>query len=370
MEGREVEVDAIADGERVLIPGIMEHIERAGVHSGDSMAVYPPLSLSQDEISTIVEYTERIGLGLGVQGLMNIQFVIMPNGSHERPASTLSSVEAAAPASGSTVYVIEVNPRASRTVPFLSKVTGVPMVRLAVNVMLGKGLAEQGYFGGLWPRQDLVAIKAPVFSMAKLIGVDTYLGPEMKSTGEVMGVDHSFPAALAKALLAADLMLPPPSAPDAPADKGGGILVSLSDRTKPEAMPIVRQLASLGYRLYATAGTANMLEALGLPVEQVLQRIEDGHPNVVDVIEARLVNCVINTAEGGQPTAMRDGFQIRRAAAERRIPCFTSIDTARAATEALVRGAQTYVVQPLRQYLDGRAGSAPARSEGGNGHAG
>jgi carbamoyl-phosphate synthase large subunit len=134
-------------------------------------------------------------------------------------------------------------------------------------------------------------------------------------------------------------------------------------------MPIVRQLASLGYRLYATSGTANMLEALGLPVEQVLQRIEDGHPNVVDVIEAGLVNCVINTAEGGQPTAMRDGFQIRRAAAERRIPCFTSIDTARAATDALVRGAQTYVVQPLRQYLDGRAGSSPARGEGGNGHA-
>jgi carbamoyl-phosphate synthase large subunit len=259
--------------------------------------------------------------------------------------------------SDSTVYVIEVNPRASRTVPFLSKVTGVPIVRLAVNVMLGKGLAEQGYFGGLWPRQNLVAIKAPVFSMAKLIGVDTYLGPEMKSTGEVMGVDHSFPAALAKALLAADLMLPPPK-PDAPATKGGGILVSLSDRTKPESMPIVRQLASLGYRLYATAGTAAMLEALGLPVEQVTKRIEEGHPNVVDAIQGRLVDCVINTAEGGQPTAMRDGFQIRRAAAERRIPCFTSIDTARAATEALVRGAQTYVVQPLRQYLDGRSGSS------------
>jgi carbamoyl-phosphate synthase large subunit len=354
MEGREVEVDAIGDGERVLIPGVMEHIERAGVHSGDSMAVYPPLSLSEDEVNTIVEYTEHIGLGLGVQGLMNIQFVIMPNGDHDRSAESRVSTEAGRTVPGSTVYVLEVNPRASRTVPFLSKVTGVPMVRLAVNVMLGKGLAEQGYFGGLWPRQDLVAIKAPVFSMAKLIGVDTYLGPEMKSTGEVMGVDRNFPAALAKALLAADLMLPPPK-PDEPPGKGGGILVSLSDRTKPEAMPIVRQLASLGYRLYATAGTAGMLEALGLPVEQVLQRIEDGHPNVVDVIQARLVNCVINTAEGGQPTAMRDGFQIRRAAAERRIPCFTSIDTARAATEALVRGAQNYVVQPLRQYLDGRS---------------
>jgi len=353
MEGREVEVDAIGDGERVLIPGIMEHIERAGVHSGDSMAVYPPLSLSEDEISTIVEYTERIGLGLGVQGLMNIQFVIMPNGTPARPAGEPGAGAAGPPGSASTVYVLEVNPRASRTVPFLSKVTGVPMVRLAVNVMLGKSLAEQGYFAGLWPRQNLVAIKAPVFSMAKLIGVDTYLGPEMKSTGEVMGVDHSFPAALAKALLAADLMLPLPDA-KASVGKGGGILVSLSDRTKPEAMPIVRELASVGYRLYATEGTAAMLEALGLPVEQVTKRIEEGHPNVVDAIQAGLVDCVINTAEGGQPTAMRDGFQIRRAAAERRIPCFTSIDTARAATEALLRGAQTYVVQPLPLYRDNR----------------
>ncbi len=304
MEGREVEVDAIADGERVLIPGIMEHIERAGVHSGDSMAVYPPLSLTEAEISTIVDYTERIGLGLGVQGLMNIQFVIMPNGAPDDAPGGHAFAGAGyggmgPPTAASTVYVLEVNPRASRTVPFLSKVTGVPMVRLAVNVMLGKSLAEQGYFGGLWPRQNLVAIKAPVFSMAKLIGVDTYLGPEMKSTGEVMGVDHSFPAALAKALLSADLMLPPPRA-DMPANKGGGILVSLSDRTKPEAMPIVRQLASLGYRLYATAGTAAMLEALGLPVEQVTKRIEEGHPNVVDVIQEGLVNCVINTA-GGRP---------------------------------------------------------------------
>jgi len=371
MEGREVEVDAIGDGERVLIPGIMEHIERAGVHSGDSMAVYPPLSLSEEEISTIVDYTERIGLGLGVQGLMNIQFVIMPNGAPAEPPAGRASTgvgyaRAGPPAPASTVYVLEVNPRASRTVPFLSKVTGVPMVRLAVNVMLGKSLAEQGYFGGLWPPQDLVAIKAPVFSMAKLIGVDTYLGPEMKSTGEVMGVDRSFPAALAKALLSADLMLPPPKA-DALAGKGGGILVSLSDRTKPEAMPIVRQLASLGYRLYATAGTAAMLEALGLPVEQVARRIEEGRPNVVDVIQEGLVDCVINTAEGGQPTAMRDGFQIRRAAAERRIPCFTSIDTARAATEALLHGAQTYVVQPLRLYRDGQArlpdGQARLRSD-------
>jgi carbamoyl-phosphate synthase large subunit len=325
MEGKEVEVDAIADGDQVLIPGIMEHIERAGVHSGDSMAVYPGINLTEEEVATIVDYTQRIGLGLGVRGLMNIQFVIMPNG----------------PEGGSNVYVIEVNPRASRTVPFLSKVTSVPMVQLAVNVMLGKSLAEQGYSGGLWPRQNLVAIKAPVFSMAKLIGVDTHLGPEMKSTGEVMGIDHTFPAALAKALMSAELMLPPK----------GGVLLSIADKNKPEAVPIIRQLAEAQFRLYATEGTADMIRGLGMPVEQVTKLLTEGHPNVVEVIQEGLVDCVVNTPEGGGPTAMRDGFQIRRAAVERHIPCFTSLDTARATVEALLRGSQTYNVQPLRQYL-------------------
>jgi carbamoyl-phosphate synthase large subunit len=325
MEGKEVEVDAIADGDQVLIPGIMEHIERAGVHSGDSMAVYPGINLTEEEAATIVDYTQRIGLGLGVRGLMNIQFVIMPNG----------------PEGGSNVYVLEVNPRASRTVPFLSKVTSVPMVQLAVNVMLGESLAEQGYSGGLWPRQNLVAIKAPVFSMAKLIGVDTHLGPEMKSTGEVMGVDHTFPAALAKALMSAELMLPPK----------GGVLLSIADKNKPEAVAIIRQLAEAQFRLYATEGTADMIRGLGMPVEQVTKLLTAGHPNVVEVIQEGLVDCVVNTPEGGGPTAMRDGFQIRRAAAERHIPCFTSLDTARATVEALLRGSQTYNVQPLRQYL-------------------
>ncbi len=333
-EGKEVEVDAIADGEQVLIPGIMEHIERAGVHSGDSMAVYPGLDLSQHEIDTIVDYTQRIGLALDVRGLMNIQFVIMKDSS---PA-------------GSSVYVLEVNPRASRTVPFLSKVTGVPMVRLAVNVMLGKTLAQQGYRGGLWPAQDLVAIKAPVFSMAKLVGVDTYLGPEMKSTGEVMGVDKEFPAALAKALLSADLLLP----------REGGVLLSIADKNKAESLPIIRELAQARFRLYATEGTADMIRGLGMDVEEVTKRISEGHPNVVDVIQDGKVDCVINTPEGGGPSAMRDGFQIRRAAVEKRIPCFTSLDTARAAVRALLlqnrptpAGARPYEVQPLRLYLRG-----------------
>jgi carbamoyl-phosphate synthase large subunit len=328
LEGKEVEVDAVADGERVLIPGIMEHIERAGVHSGDSMAVYPPIGLTEEEVNTVVDYAQRIGFALGVRGLMNIQYVIMPNGE----------------SGGSDVYVLEVNPRGSRTVPFISKVTGVPMVRLAVNIMLGRSLADQGYPGGLWPRQDLVAVKAPVFSMAKLIGVDTYLGPEMKSTGEVMGVDRTFPAALAKALLSAELALPP----------GGGVLLSIADQQKAEAVPVVRSLASAGLRLYATEGTAEMIRALGLPVEKVAKRLKEGHPNVVDVIRDGSVDCVINTPEGGRATELRDGFHIRRAAAEKRTPCFTSIDTARAATEALLRGAQMYTVQPLRLYLDGQ----------------
>jgi len=327
LEGREVEVDAVCDGEEVLIPGIMEHIERAGVHSGDSMAVYPPISLTQPEIATIVDYTQRIGRALHVRGLMNVQMVIMPDDSD----------------SGFTVYVLEVNPRASRTIPFISKVTGVPMVRLAINVTLGKSLFELGYWGGLWPAQELVAIKAPVFSMAKLIGVDTYLGPEMKSTGEVMGVDYTFPAALAKALSASDLMLP----------REGSILLSIADRNKPEALPIVHQLADGRYKLYATEGTAEMIRAVGLPVEMVPKRLEEGHPNVEDVIREGLVHGVINTPEGGQPSVMRDGFQIRRAAAEKRIPCFTSLDTARAAVDALLRGDQNYSVQPLREYLDG-----------------
>ena len=321
LEGKEVEIDAIADGERVLIPGIMEHIERAGVHSGDSMAVYPGLNLTESEVNTLVDYTVRIGLALQVKGLMNIQFVIMREADH------------------SSVYVLEVNPRASRTIPFISKVTGVPMVRVATKVMLGLSLKEQGYETGLWKRQKLVGIKAPVFSMSKLAGVDTYLGPEMKSTGEVMGIDYTFEAALAKALLAAGLMLPP----------RGAILLSIADRNKPEAMPVIEKLFSIDYKLYATEGTAAMIEKDGLPVKLITKKLSEGHPNVVDVIKDGTVDSVVNTITGGR-TPLRDGFYIRRAAAERRIPCFTSLDTFRVAVEALVNGSQLYNVQPLWEY--------------------
>ncbi|RLC56144.1 MAG: carbamoyl phosphate synthase large subunit, partial [Chloroflexi bacterium] len=326
MEGIEAEVDAICDSEGgALIPGIMQHIERAGVHSGDSMAVYPAVGLTEYEKTTIVETTLRLGQALDVCGLMNIQYVIMRREEGE-----------------SRVYVIEVNPRASRTVPFISKVTGVPMVQLAVQVMLGKTLRELGYESGVWPEQKLVAVKAPVFSMSKLIGVDTHLGPEMKSTGEVMGVDQTFEAALAKALIASDMSLAGRKS----------ILLSLADGSKSEAVPLIRTLQATGCRIYATEGTATMIQALGIPVEMVPKRLDEGYPNVVDVIREGTVDAVINTPEGRVTETLRDGFHIRRAAAEKRIPCLTSIDTAAAAVNALMRGEQEFTVQPLRDYLD------------------
>jgi carbamoyl-phosphate synthase large subunit len=323
LEGKECEVDAICDGEDVLIPGVMEHIERAGVHSGDAMAVYPGVNLSETEVQTMVDYAVRIGRRLNIRGLMNVQFIVMP-GEDGQP---------------STVYVLEVNSRASRTVPFISKVTGVPMVKVATRVMLGRSLKKQGYFTGLWPKQRLIAIKAPVFSMSKLTGVDTYLGPEMKSTGEVMGIDYNFESALAKTLISAGLMLAPQ----------GGVLLSVADRDKPEALSIIRKLAQIGYKLYATEGTAAMIEAAGLTVKVTTKKLHEGHPNVVDVIMDGSVNAVINTVTGGR-IPLRDGFQIRRTAAERRVPCFTSLDTARAAIQAIVNLAQNYSIQPVPEY--------------------
>jgi len=317
--GKEVEVDAICDGEEVLIPGIMQHIERAGVHSGDSMAVYPALDLTVRETEAIVDYTTRIGRALGVRGLMNVQYVI-----YQRE-----------------VFVLEVNPRASRTVPFLSKVTGVPMVKVATRVMLGESLEQQGYRGGLWPERRLVAVKAPVFSMSKLAMVDTYLGPEMKSTGEVMGIDLEFSSALAKALLASGLMLPP----------SGALLFSVSDRDKPEALDIARRFHDLGYELYATEGTARLFEAVKLPVRVITKKLGEGHPNVIDVIHEGVVHGVVNTMSGDR-VPLRDGFEIRRAAAERRIPCFTSLDTARAVAESLASRGLSYNVLPLREYRE------------------
>ncbi|MFP3897768.1 MAG: carbamoyl-phosphate synthase large subunit [Dehalococcoidia bacterium] len=330
LQGKEIEVDAICDGKDVLIPGVMEHIERAGVHSGDSIAVYPGVDLASTEVDTIAGYVTRIGLALQVSGLLNIQMVIIREDD------------------SSSVYVLEVNPRASRTVPFISKVTGIPMIKIATKVMAGIGLGEQGYAGGLWRgQQKVVGVKAPVFSMSKLSGVDGYLGPEMKSTGEVMGIDYGFEAAMIKALLAAGLMLP----------QGGRLLLSIADRDKPESLPLIRQLHALHHELYATEGTAIMIESMGLPVKMVTKKLNEGHPNVVDVIRDHSVNGVINTITGGR-VQLQDGFAIRRAAVERRIPCFTSLDTARVAIGALANGSRLFNVQPLSDYFKGKDANA------------
>ena len=337
LEGKECEVDAICDGVEVLIPGIMEHVERAGVHSGDSMAIYPSLNLSAREIETIVDYTTRIGLALGVRGLMNVQFVIHGGAAYRSPNTPQDNSEP------TTVYIIEVNPRGSRTIPFISKLTGVPVAKLATRVMLGEALKDQGYTGGLWPEQDLVGVKAPVFSMAKLVGVDWHLGPEMKSTGEVMGVDRDFQKALTKALLAANLNLKP----------GTGVLLSIADQHKAEAVSLVRNLADAGCLLYATEGTAAMISAMGLPVNMTTKKLSEGHPNVVDVIEDGSVSAVVNTISGS-PEVMRDGFYIRRAAVEKHIPCFTSMDTARAAAESLPSEPASYDIATIGEYLEAR----------------
>jgi len=315
--GKEVEVDAICDGRDVLIPGIMEHIERAGVHSGDSFAVYPGVNLFPAEVETIVDYTTRIALGLNARGLINIQYVIH----------------------GGRIFVLEVNPRSSRTVPFLSKATGVPMVRLATNIMLGKSLRDQGYEGGLWPRQPLTAVKAPVFSMAKLRGVDIHLGPEMKSTGEVMGIDRSFDAAFFKALIAAGLSLPP----------RGAILVTIADEDKADSLEMIAALTRMGYRLYATEGTAAMIERAGMPVQMVTKRIGHGSPDMLDVIRDGVVDGVINTP-GPADKEILDGIEIRRAAVERGIPCITSLDTARTVVGAMERSGESFTVEPIGSY--------------------
>ena len=334
MEGKECEVDAVCDGEEVLIPGIMEHIERAGVHSGDSMAIYPALNLTEQETETMVDYTTRIGRALNIKGLMNVQFVIVGGRPYRSPSYPAEE------STDTTVYVLEVNPRSSRTVPFLSKVTDVPMVHLATRVILGKSLREMGYEGGLWPSREMVAVKAPVFSMSKLTGVDWHLGPEMKSTGEVMGVDYGFGAALTKALAAANLTL----------SWGQSILLSIADRDKAESLALIRDLVKADCKLYATEGTAAMLEAVGATVTMVPDKLGRGHPNVVDVISDGTVRAVINTVSDVGAT-LRDGFYIRRAAAEGNIPCYTSLDTARVAVESLLMGSKGYSVERIDKYV-------------------
>jgi carbamoyl-phosphate synthase large subunit len=328
LRGKEVEVDAVSDGTDTLVAGIMEHIERAGVHSGDSYAVYPAQNLLPNERDRIVELTRQIAAALPVKGLLNIQFIVEEG----------------------RVWVLEVNPRSSRTVPFLTKVTGVPLVRLAVAISLGSTLAAEGYAreDGLWPAGDLVALKAPVFSMAKLLDVDTYLGPEMKSTGEVMGIDRTFAPALWKSLVAAGL---------APASSGS-VLITVADKDKQEVVQIVEGFHWLGYELVATSGTAALIRSLGIDVREV-GKLSDGDDEILRIVRSGRCAAVVNTPTLGK-TVDRDGFLIRRAAVEARVPCLTSLDTALAVVTALRASAVSYSVAPLAEY---RAPAAVAAAD-------
>ncbi|MEW9698067.1 carbamoyl-phosphate synthase large subunit [Paenibacillus sp. SI8] len=301
MLGKEVEVDAICDKETVLIPGIMEHVERAGVHSGDSIAVYPPQTISDKIKQQIIEITTKIGLELKVVGLVNIQFVIHND----------------------EVYVIEVNPRSSRTVPFLSKVTNIPMANVATRVIMGQKLVDMGYQNGLWPEDKYVSVKVPVFSFAKLRRVDTTLGPEMKSTGEVMGRDTNFAKALYKGLIGAGMKIPP----------AGSVVVTVSDKDKEEAIEIMKGFYRLGYKIIATGGTAVALQEAGLPVNTV-NKLSEGSPNILDLIRSGEAQFVVNTLTKGK-TPERDGFRIRREAVENGVVCMTSLDTVRALVNML-----------------------------------
>ena len=304
--GKELEIDAIADGKHVYIPGIMEHIERAGVHSGDSISVYPPQTINDEVKKTIIDYATRIGEGFGFIGLYNIQFIVDNKNQ---------------------VYVLEVNPRSSRTVPFLSKITGVPMSHIAAMAVLGHSLEEQGYEPGYRPEdKNRVFVKAPVFSFAKLRSVDTVLGPEMKSTGEALGSDINLEKALYKALAAAGTSI----------KTHGNILLTIADKDKPEALSLAKRAADIGYGLYATPGTAKFLRENGLFVHDAA-KIEEGEgiPSVVDVIRDGKVNFVINTMSRSSRKNEDDGFIIRRVASENGIFCMTSLDTANALMKVL-----------------------------------
>lgn len=302
--GIECEVDAICDGEDFLIPGMMEHIERAGIHSGDSISVYPPQTLHQKTKGTIVDYTGRLARELKVIGLVNIQYVVYNN----------------------EVYVIEVNPRSSRTVPYISKVTGVPVVDLAVRCMLGERLRDMGFGTGLYPTGEYCAVKVPVFSFEKLHDVDTQLGPEMKSTGEVLGIARSFEDALFKGLCGAGYSMRAPQ-------KGKAVLFTVKDSDKRELVDIAYNFKALGYKLYATSGTAHYLGQNMLACNEV-KKINENRPNIIDLLQSANVDYVISTSTKGRiPSA--DGVRIRRKAVELSVPCLTSIDTARVLVQCL-----------------------------------
>lgn len=296
MMGKEVEVDAVCDGEDILIPGIMEHIERAGIHSGDSISVYPPQTISTKVKDQITDYTKKLANSLHVIGLINIQFIVADE----------------------KVYVIEVNPRSSRTVPYISKVTGIPIVEIATRVILGDKIKALGYTPGLWPESEYIAIKMPVFSFEKLRGAEISLGPEMKSTGECLGISKTFHEALYKAFLGAGINLP----------KYKKMIMTVKDSDKQEAISIGRRLKALDYEIYATAGTATVLNDNGIAAISI-RTIEEESPNILDLILEHEIDFVINTPTQGRDKT-RDGFLIRRTSIETGVTCFTSLDTANA----------------------------------------
>ena len=302
LDGRECDVDAICDGEEVLIPGIMEHIEHAGVHSGDSMAVYPAQTFSPAIKQKIADITKKLALKLNCHGIMNLQLI-------ER---------------GGEIYIIEVNPRASRTVPFLSKITSIEMAQVATRVIMGESLKEQGFSSGLAPEPEMISVKAPVFSFSKLSDVDSYLGPEMKSTGEVMGSDFSFPKALYKAFSGANMQIP----------DSGNILLTIEDRDKEEILPIAKRFAQIGYRIFATSGTAAFLEQHHLHITHVDKIYDQSATNILTEFKNGKIDLVINTM-GHDLAKTSDGFIIRQTAIQQNIPLITSLDTARALLTAL-----------------------------------
>lgn len=302
LDGRECDIDAISDGKTVLLPGIMEHIEHAGVHSGDSMAVYPPQTFDEEIKQKITDITRKLALKLNCIGIMNIQFIVRDG----------------------EVYVIEVNPRASRTVPFLSKITGIEMAQVATRVIMGESLGEQGYSDGLAPEPEMISVKAPVFSFSKLADVDSYLGPEMKSTGEVMGSDHNFAKALFKAFAGAKMKLP----------ENGNVLLTIEDRDKEEILPIAKRFAKIGYRIFATKGTANFLCEHDLHVDEVAKLNEQADNNILDELRNEKIDLVINTM-GHDLEKNSDGFIIRQTAIQQNIPLLTALDTADALLTAL-----------------------------------
>ena len=333
ISGIEIEIDAICDGDNVLIPGIMQHVERAGVHSGDSTAVYPAYDLSENEKSEIVEATKKLGITLGIKGLMNIQFIVkrskksfFDNNSHN------SNDEK------SKLYVIEVNPRSSRTIPFISKITGIPMIKLAVKVMYGKKLLDLGYGIDLVPEKKLFAVKSPVFSMSKLSGVDTYLGPEMKSTGEVMGIDDNLPDAMKKAMIASGLEV----------NEKTSFLLSIADRDKEDSLDFIKKLKANGNTIYATEGTYNFLKSKGFDSIKI-NKILSESPTVIDIINEGKVGAVLNTVTGNR-NSIQDGYHIRRKATEFSIPCYTSIDTAYATI--MNSSSKSLKVSTFDDYLD------------------